>query len=97
MFPVGLIRPYGVSSPIVSSKTGGILGFIGPGPGKLGQQNGRMFPGVDMAGFATSLKLLHSKHPIMPYHATMEEEQFLRGMHLRSGLKILLYKIKLSS
>ena len=35
MFPVGLIRPYGVSSPIVSSKTGKIVGFIGSGAGKF--------------------------------------------------------------
>ena len=85
MFPVGLISPYGVSSPIVSSKTGEIIGFLGPGSGKISQQK-RLFYGVDMAGFAISLKLLHLKHPIMKYQATMEEESFLRDMDIRSKL-----------
>ena len=83
MFPVGLIRPYGVTSPIVSTTSGKVIGFVGTGPEKIQQQNGRMFPGVDMAGFAISLKLLHAKRPTMPYHATMEEEIFLRSLDLK--------------
>ena len=84
MFPVGLISPYGVSSPIVSSKTGSIIGFLGPGAGKFNRENNRLFYGVDMAGFAISLKLLHLKHPIMKYEATKEEESFLHDMDIRS-------------
>ena len=83
MFPVGLIRPYGVASPIVSSKTGRVLGFVGLGPQNSHQHNDRMFPGVDMAGFAISLKLLHAKRPTMPYHATMEEELFLKSLDIQ--------------
>ena len=86
MFPVGLISPYGVSSPIVSSKTGEIIGFLGPGSGKFNKQNKRLFYRVDMAGFAFSLKLLNLKHPIMKYQATMEEESFLRDMDIRLKL-----------
>ena len=83
MFPVGLIRPYGVSSPIVSSKTGKIVGFIGSGAKNFEKEKERMYIGIDMAGFAVSLKLLHQKHPVMPYEATKEEEKFLQSMNIR--------------
>ena len=83
MFPVGLIRPYGVSSPIVSGKTGKIVGFIGTSVRNFEKKKARMFQGIDMAGFAISLKLLHKKRPIMPYEATMEEEKFLDSMNIR--------------
>ena len=82
MFPVGLIRPFGVASPIVSTKTGNVEGFIGLGQ-RSAKDNGRMFSGVDMAGFAISLKVLHEKRPTMPYRATMEEEIFLRSLDLK--------------
>ena len=59
MFPVGLIRPFGVASPIVSSKTGKVEGFIGLGQRQSAKESSRAFPGVDIAGFAVSLKLLH--------------------------------------
>ena len=83
MFPVGLVRPYGVASPIVSIKTGRVLGFLGPGQDTVYNQHRRMFPGVDMAGFAISLKLLRTKRPTMQYHATMEEETFLKSLDLK--------------
>ena len=84
MFPVGLLRPYGVSSPIVSSKTGKVIGFVGAGTEKsLRKKKTRMFQGIDMAGFAVSLELLHKKRPVMPYEATMEEEKFLGSMNIR--------------
>ena len=83
MFPVGLIRPYGVSSPIVSSKTGKIVGFIGSGGKKFEKDKEKMYHGIDMAGFAISLKLLHRTHPVMPYEATKEEEKFLQSMKIR--------------
>ena len=83
MFPVGLIHPYGVSSPIVSSKTGKVVGFIGTGAGNFEKRKQRPFQGIDMAGFAVSLKLLQTSRPVMPYQATMEEEKFLESMHIR--------------
>ena len=83
MFPVGLIRPYGVSSPILSRKTGKIVGFIGSGAAKFEKEKERMYQGIDMAGFTISLKLLHQKHPVMPYEATREEEKFLQTMNIR--------------
>ena len=83
MFPVGLIRPYGVSSPIVSGKTGKIVGFIGTSVRNFEKKKARMFQGIDMAGFAVSLKLLHSTRPNMPYEATMEEEKFLDSINIR--------------
>ena len=83
MFPVGLIRPYGVSSPVVSTRNGKVVGFVGLGQRTSGNGKGRHFPGVDMAGFAVSLKVLHEKRPTMPYWATMEEEVFLNSLELR--------------
>ena len=83
MFPVGLIRPFGVASPIVSSKTGKVEGFFGLSQRQSAKDGSRAFPGVDMAGFAVSLKVLHEKRPTMPYRATMEEEIFLRGLDLK--------------
>ena len=72
MFPVGLIQPYGVSSPIVNVK-GKVVGFVGG--------HSRKFP-VDMAGFATSLKLIHHKQPVMPYRSTYEEEGYIKSLNV---------------
>ena len=93
MFPVGLIHPYGISSPIVSSKTGMIVGFMGAGAAKFEKRQQRVFQGIDMAGFAVSLKLLQSSRPVMPYQATMEEEKFLDSMHIRYVIHIFVIHI----
>ncbi|KFB44758.1 AGAP001367-PA-like protein [Anopheles sinensis] len=72
MFPVGLISKYQVSSPIV--KNGTITGFY---DGWLG---GRKYP-LDMAGFAVSVKFLHSRPKAqMPFKPGYEEDGFLRSL-----------------
>ncbi|XP_053671812.1 galactosylgalactosylxylosylprotein 3-beta-glucuronosyltransferase P [Anopheles nili] len=72
MFPVGLISKYQVSSPIV--KNGSITGFY---DGWLG---GRKYP-LDMAGFAVSVKFLHSRPKAqMPFKPGYEEDGFLRSL-----------------
>ncbi len=53
-----------------------MIGFVGSSRPFL------RFP-VDMAGFAFSVKLLHSKDPQMPYRATFEEDGFLRSMDIK--------------
>ena len=75
MFPVGLVMPWGVASPIV--RAGKVVDFIS-GAGQKGHQN---FP-VDMAGFATHLSLIHQRKPSMPYLATREEEGFLHNLKI---------------
>jgi len=75
MFPVGLLRPNGVKSPLLDDK-GKVVGFLGDKEPK------RMFP-VDMAGFAVGLRfLLESEGANMPYKATQEEEGFLRSLRI---------------
>uniref|UniRef100_A0A182M4C3 Galactosylgalactosylxylosylprotein 3-beta-glucuronosyltransferase n=1 Tax=Anopheles culicifacies TaxID=139723 RepID=A0A182M4C3_9DIPT len=72
MFPVGLISKYQVSSPVV--KNGTITGFY---DGWLG---GRKYP-LDMAGFAVSVKFLHSRPKAqMPFKPGYEEDGFLRSL-----------------
>ncbi|XP_052864689.1 galactosylgalactosylxylosylprotein 3-beta-glucuronosyltransferase P [Anopheles cruzii] len=72
MFPVGLISKFQVSSPIV--KNGTITGFY---DGWLG---GRKYA-LDMAGFAVSVKFLHSRPKAqMPFKPGYEEDGFLRSL-----------------
>ena len=71
MFPVGLVMPWGVASPIV--RAGKVVDFI---PGQKGHQN---FP---VAGFATHLSLIHQRKPNMPYLTTRQEEGFLRSLKI---------------
>ncbi|XP_049281845.1 galactosylgalactosylxylosylprotein 3-beta-glucuronosyltransferase P [Anopheles funestus] len=72
MFPVGLISKYQVSSPVV--KNGTITGFY---DGWLG---GRKYP-LDMAGFAVSVKFLHTRPKAqMPFKPGYEEDGFLRSL-----------------
>ncbi|XP_035777696.1 galactosylgalactosylxylosylprotein 3-beta-glucuronosyltransferase P-like [Anopheles albimanus] len=72
MFPVGLISKFQVSSPIV--KNGTITGFYD------GWVGGRKYA-LDMAGFAVSVKFLHSRpHAQMPYKPGYEEDGFLRTL-----------------
>ncbi len=74
MLPVGLIRPWGVTTPILGPR-GRVVGFI-PAPDAA-----RKFP-IDMAGFVTHLSLVHDKKPLMPYRATFEEDGFLRALNI---------------
>lgn len=74
MMPVGLVQPAGVSSPIVNW-TGIITGFVSQ------PFNRRFF--IDMAGFATSISLVHATQPKMPYKATWEEEGFLHSLNIK--------------
>lgn len=78
MFPVGLISTLGLSTPIVSKKTGKIIGFHDPFIGR------RKFA-VDMAGFAVNLQyFLVKKKATMPYKVGYEEDYFLKSL----GVKI---------
>lgn len=78
MFPVGLLPTLGLSTPIVSSKTGKIIGFHDPFIGR------RKFA-VDMAGFAVNLQFfLQNKKATMPYKVGYEEDYFLKSL----GVKI---------
>ncbi|XP_017494322.1 PREDICTED: galactosylgalactosylxylosylprotein 3-beta-glucuronosyltransferase S-like [Rhagoletis zephyria] len=78
MFPVGLLPTLGLSTPIVSSKTGKIIGFHDPFIGR------RKFA-VDMAGFAVNLQFfLQQKKATMPYKVGYEEDYFLKSL----GVKI---------
>lgn len=78
MFPVGLISTLGLSTPIVSQKTGKIIGFHDPFIGR------RKFA-VDMAGFAVNLQFfLSNKKATMPYKVGYEEDYFLKSL----GVKI---------
>ena len=78
MWPVGLIAPTGISTPIVSKKSGKIQGFVTDEKDKS-----RNFPGIDMAGFAVHLSLVHSRKPSMPYQAAYEEEGFLNSLKIK--------------
>lgn len=74
MFPVGLITQLGMSTPIVSSRTGKIIGFHDPFIGR------RKFA-VDMAGFAVNLQyFLHRPKATMPYKVGYEEDYFLKSL-----------------
>ncbi|UXI18144.1 DNA replication licensing factor MCM4 [Sarcoptes scabiei] len=78
MFPVGLISTLGLSTPIVSQKTGKIIGFHDPFIGR------RKFA-VDMAGFALNLQFfLSQKKATMPFKVGYEEDYFLKSL----GIKI---------
>lgn len=77
MFPVGLLPTLGLSTPIVSSKTGKIIGFHDPFIGR------RKFA-VDMAGFAVNLQVfLQNKKATMPYKVGYEEDYFLKSLGVR--------------
>ena len=86
MFPVGLLRPAGIRSPVVQD--GKIVGFVEDlkkrGKSLAVNAKGRSFRRypIDMAGFAFTVKTLHSSRPKMPFRATWEEEEFLRSMQL---------------
>ena len=74
MFPVGLINVLGISTPIVSNKTGRIIGFHDPFIGR------RKFA-VDMAGFAVNLQyFLDKRNATMPYKVGYEEDFFLKSL-----------------
>nr|XP_027205818.1 galactosylgalactosylxylosylprotein 3-beta-glucuronosyltransferase 1-like [Dermatophagoides pteronyssinus] len=74
MFPVGLISTLGLSTPIVSRKSGKIIGFHDPFIGR------RKFA-VDMAGFAVNLQFfLNQKKATMPYKVGYEEDYFLKSL-----------------
>lgn len=77
MFPVGLITQLGLSTPIVSNKTGKIIGFHDPFIGR------RKFA-VDMAGFAVNLQFF-LQHPkaTMPYKVGYEEDYFLKSLDVK--------------
>ncbi|XP_017843782.1 galactosylgalactosylxylosylprotein 3-beta-glucuronosyltransferase P isoform X2 [Drosophila busckii] len=72
MWPVGLVTKTGVSSPII--RNGKLDGYY---DGWLG---GRKYP-VDMAGFAVSVKFLHTRpNATMPFKPGYEEDGFLRSL-----------------
>lgn len=74
MFPVGLLPTLGLSTPIVSKKSGKIIGFHDPFIGR------RKFA-VDMAGFAVNLQFfLQNKKATMPYKVGYEEDYFLKSL-----------------
>ncbi|XP_049871192.1 galactosylgalactosylxylosylprotein 3-beta-glucuronosyltransferase S-like [Pectinophora gossypiella] len=68
MFPVGLIKEYGVSSPVV--RDGKVVGFF------ESWTYNRKFP-VDMAGFALNVKSLNPT-ATMPYKVGFIENEFLK-------------------
>ncbi|XP_053624806.1 galactosylgalactosylxylosylprotein 3-beta-glucuronosyltransferase S-like isoform X2 [Plodia interpunctella] len=72
MFPVGLIKGFGVSTPLVEN--GKVFGFFDSWPAS------RTFP-VDMAGFAVNIAFL-KPGVTMPYKEGYEEDKFLRSIDL---------------
>lgn len=74
VWPVGLLAKIGVSSPVISSDSGRVIGFHDP------FTNRRKFA-VDMAGFAFDLQLFLSKpKATMPYKVGYEEDYFIRSL-----------------
>ena len=76
VFPVGLIAKIGLSTPILSSKDGKIIGFHDPFIGR------RKFA-IDMAGFAVNLQLfLRKTKATMPYKVGYEEDYFIKSLEV---------------
>ena len=77
MFPVGGLANYGISTPVVDSKTGRIIDFHDP----FGKEFGRHYA-VDMAGFAINLQyfLDHPQAQMLNTHPGSLEESLLRGL-----------------
>ena len=74
VFPVGLIAKLGLSSPIVSNRTGKVIGFHDP------FINRRKYA-IDMAGFAVNLQLFLSRpKATMPYKVGYEEDYFIKSL-----------------
>lgn len=77
MFPVGLIPGYGLSSPIVDSTSGKVIGFHDP------YIETRIFV-VDMAGFAVNLQFFLSKpNATMQYKVGYIEDSFLISLGIK--------------
>lgn len=72
VFPVGLIKLYGVSSPIVNMTSEQVVDFHD-------WSGGRKFP-VDMAGFAVDLQFLLSRNASMINRLTKLEDSFIKSL-----------------
>jgi len=77
VWPVGLVYTLGISSPILNTTTGKVIGFHDP------YTKRRRFA-VDMAGFAVNLRyFLSMPKANMPYKAGYEEDYFIRSLKVQ--------------
>ena len=78
LMPVGLVSGRPVSSPVVDTATGQLVGFYDGWTA-----SGRTFP-VDMAGFAFMLSHFVRECPRLrfPFKPGLLEDEFLKGMRL---------------